>query len=286
MIQQKTSTLDGEHVRLSVIGLGAGDRVKLRAEGPSLLVGLEASVARVEAGHSHTLDRSGCLVLPGGVRAVLRAAATSSRVALLGFQEPLMRLVERTYRKLGVDRRRLERWFERVELLPRTLWVHEIVHRYVFERWALGEHRNTATRFLETEILKEIYFLFRDRDEGAERTTTLRRHSAPVERVLGYVEAHLFEPCTVRKLAQIACASESTLLRAFRRELGSSPGQYWRERRLEEALVLLRSGRHSIADVATRVGYDHPTAFGFAFRRRFGRAPSSFVPRRPARRAP
>ena len=30
-----------------------------------------------------------------------------------------------------------------------TVWIHEIVHRYVFERYALGERDNLATRFLD-----------------------------------------------------------------------------------------------------------------------------------------
>jgi AraC-like DNA-binding protein len=287
MNPQKPSTLRGDHVWLSVLGLLAPDRAVIRADAPSLVLTLEAAVAQVSRERAVlTLDRSGCLVLPRGVRVTLRGASASARVAVLSFQEPLFDRVARAYRKLGVERPRLDRWAQRLEVLPRTLWVHEIVHRYVFERYVLGEHRNAATRFLETEILKEIYFLFRDRDEGADRATAVRRYGPAVERALAHIEAHLFEPCDVRALAARAGASESTLLRAFRRELGVSPGVYWRGRRLEEALVLLRSGQHSIAEIAARVGYDNPTAFGFAFRRRFGEPPSRFLPRRPARRAP
>ena len=51
-------------------------------------------------------------------------------------------------------------------------------------------------------------------------------------------------------------------------------------------LVLLRSGRHSVAEVAIEVGYDNHTAFGQAFRLRFGRPPSTFRPQRPLRPAP
>jgi AraC-like DNA-binding protein len=226
------------------------------------------------------------LLLPRDTLATLRASGSSARVAVLAFREPLLALVARMYGKIGVERRRLDRWTLRFELLPRTIWVHEIVHRYSFERYALGEHDNLATRFLETEILKEIYFLFRDREAGADRATAVRKHSACVERAIRHLEAHLFEPCTMTELAARAGASESTLLRAFQREIGCSPASYWRTRKLDEALILLRSGRHSIAEVAAHVGYENPTAFGFAFRRRFGRPPSSFKPRRPLRRAP
>jgi AraC-like DNA-binding protein len=288
MFPQKPSKHGGARVSLSVVGLVARDRgVVLRPDAPALLMTIESAVAHATSGRSSfVLDRSGFLVLPRGVRVSLRTNAPACRVAMMSFHEPVFRVVARTYKKLGVDRARLDRWAGRLELLPRTLWTHEIVHRYVFEREVLDEHDNAATRFLETEVLKEIYFLFRDREEGADRASTVRRYSAGVERAITHVESRLFEAPDIRALASVAGASASTLLRAFRRELGCTPRAYWHNRRLDEALVLLRSGRRSIAELATHVGYENPTAFGFAFRRRFGKPPSAFVPRRPTRRAP
>jgi AraC-like DNA-binding protein len=232
------------------------------------------------------LDRTGALIVPRGAMLAMRAATPSNRVAIVGFGEPVLIEVARRYQKLGLDRKRLDRWLAVVESLPRTVWLHEIVHRYVFEREALGEHDNLATRFLEIEIVKEIYFLFRDREDGADRASVGHHYSPAVERAIAWIEAHLFERHDVRELARRAGASESTILRSFRRELGCGPGEYWRARRLEESVVLLRAGRYSVAEIASRVGYENPTSFSFAFRRRFGRNPSGFLPARPTRRAP
>jgi AraC-like DNA-binding protein len=218
--------------------------------------------------------------VPRGGHVTLRAATLACRVVVLSFHEPLLAIVASTYKKLGFERGQLDRWFARMEVLPRTVWIHEIVHRYVFERHGLGEDDNVATRFLETEILKEVYFLFRDRDAGADRATMVRKYSAYIERSVAYVDAHVFEPCSVADLAEFAGASASTLLRAFRRELGCSPGAYWRSRKLDEALLLLRAGCYGVAEVATAVGYENPTAFAHAFRVRFGCPPSKFLPRR------
>src|SRR5690606_14751765 len=121
-------------------------------------------------------------------------------------------------------RKKLDRWLRRTTLLPRTVWLHELLHRYVFERHALGVHGNLATQFLEIEIAKEIYFLFRDRDAEEERATIVRAYSSPVERALRYIEEHLVDDVSVAALARIAGASTSTLLRAFRAEIGCSPG--------------------------------------------------------------
>lgn len=280
------SSSAGERVGLRVLGLVPGRHTDVRATAPTLAITIESSVAQAESrGARFAIDRSSCLLVPRGGYVTLHATG-AARVALLELREPLVAAVAAHYAALGLKRARLERWLERLEQLPRTVWVHEIIHRYVFERYALNEHDNFNTRFLEVEILKEIYFLFRDREAGGDRASAAHRHSAAVERALAYVESHVFEPCSVGALLRRARVSESTLLRAFHRELGCSPAAYWRNRKLDEAIVLLRAGRESIAEVAAQVGYETGTAFAHAFRLRFGRPPSAFRPRRPLRRAP
>lgn len=279
MIPQKPSSLP---VELAVLGLVADEPVEIVVGAPALAVTIESSVARA---NGVTLDRSGLLVVPARGALRLEAAASVSRVAVLTFHGPVFDALERDYAQLGFERRRFVRWLRTPTLLPRTVWLHELVHRYVFERHALGASDNLATRFLEIEIGKEIYYLFRDRETGAERATIVRTYSPAVDRALAHIEAHLFEECSVAALARRAGASASTLLRAFRAEVGCSPGAYWRNRKLDEALIALRAGR-AVSDVATRVGYENPTAFGFAFRKRFGRPPSAFRPKGRVRLAP
>jgi len=274
---------------LTVLGVDSRQRVVVRADALTVVMTLEVSVVDARtAGQEITLDRSGVVVLAKGGSVSLRPSATASgsRVAVVGFHASTFAATERTYGKLGFDRARLEGWLRGPQLLPRTVWVHEIVHRYVFERYVLGEHESLATQFLETEILKEIFFLFRDREAGADRASLVRKYGAPVERAIAHIESHLFAPCSMPELAAHCGASESTLLRAFRKELGCTPAAYWRTRKLDESLVLLRGGRHSVAEVAAEVGYDNTTAFGHAFRIRFGQPPSTFRPQRPVRRAP
>lgn len=261
MIPQKTS--------LAVHGVIAGEPFALRIAEPTIVFTIESAVA--SAG-TFTLDRSGVLV--ASVAHLIVEAATTSRIAAFGFGA-VVGAVEREYAELGFDRKKLDRWLRRPSLLPRTVWLHELLHRYVFERHALGKAANLAIEFLEIEIAKEIYFLFRDRESGDERATIVRVHSPAVERALRYVEAHLTDDVDVRAMARVAGASASTLLRQFRSEIGCSPGAYWRNRKLDEALLWLRGGR-SVAEVASRAGYENPTAFGYAFRRRFGRPPSTF----------
>jgi AraC-like DNA-binding protein len=265
---------------------GVLEPVTLRILDATIIFTIESAIA---AAGKHTLDRSNVYVAASGVLAV----RGTSRVGVFTFG-PVLDAVERTYAELGFDRVRLDRWLRTPSLLPRTVWLHELLHRYVFERHALGKHGNLATEFLEIEIAKEVFYLFRDRESGDERASIVRTHSPQLQRALDHIEAHLADDVSAGVLARIAAASESTLLRMFKAELGCSPGAYWRNRKLDEALLWLRGG-DSVADVAARAGYENPTAFGFAFRRRFGRPPSTFrpvasgsprSPRRRSRRTP
>jgi AraC-like DNA-binding protein len=257
---------------------GVVDPIALRISGPSIVFTIEAAIAH--AGR-HTLDRSNVYVASSGTLTL----EGTSRIGVFMFG-PVLGAVEREYKALGFDRRKLERCLRAPSLLPRTVWLHEILHRYVFERHALGQHANAATTFLEVEIAKEVFYLFRDRESGDERATIVRAHTPQIQRALAYIESHLVHEVSVAALARVAAASTSTLLRLFKNELGCSPAAYWRNRKLDEALLWLRGGR-SVADVAMRAGYENPTAFGFAFRRRFGRPPSTFRPAsKPAARSP
>jgi len=83
------------------------------------------------------------------------------------------------------------------------------------------------------------------------------------------------KPPRFGELARHCHTSESTLLRAFRRDFETTPATYARERRLEASLLLLKSGRYTVTEVAARVGYGSLPAFTIAFRRRFGSSPSS-----------
>jgi AraC-like DNA-binding protein len=287
MIPVKPSASPRESVTLELVAVASNSEATTGGPRPTLLVPIESAVARVAVGdQAFVVDRSVFVVVPGGQVARVAPGAVVTSVAVLGFGAPTVAAMVRAHRGLGVDAKRLERWWAQPTLLPRTVWVHELVHRYVFERHVLELHESEAARFLEVELLKELYFLFRDRDEGAERASMQQRFSTAVARAVAHVEAHLLEPVSVAALRRAAGTSESALLRAFRREVGLTPATYWRHRKLDATLDLLRSGQHTVAEVAERAGYENPTAFSDAFARRFGRPPSAFKPSQPRVRPP
>lgn len=80
---------------------------------------------------------------------------------------------------------------------------------------------------------------------------------------------------TLAEWAERVGASERTLARLFRAELGLSFGGWRQQLRLSRAAALVAQGR-SLAAVAAELGYASPSAFGAMFRRAFGVPPSRF----------
>lgn len=250
---------------------------------PALVFPLEATVVELEAGAAQRLDRATFALVPAGVPHRFAAPQSASvAVVTLAFGEAPRARVLAEYAP-HVERRVLAQLLATPRRLPRTRWIDELVQRYVFEREVCEKHDSAAARFLETELVKELYFLGREQLDQHTRASVLYEGSDVAVRARAWIEEHLFEPFAIAPLARALGTSASTVLRAFRGAFGAAPAVYARRRRLEEAHHLLASGRYGVTEVAARVGYDNPSAFAVAFREQFGVPPSQARPSLDAR---
>jgi AraC-like DNA-binding protein len=253
---------------------------RVRATSPTFVLPLYAtalSVRTSSAGAPEVLDSSCWLLVPSGQSARWRATSPMATTLVLTAHDALSDAVVEVYRG-EVDPATLRRFLATAAVARRTTWVNEVAQRYAFERAVCRKHGNAATAFLEVELLKEWYFLRRDEESTRARASHVERLGTILERAQAFVDAHLDEPLSVDTLVRAARAAPRALLRAFHSGFGVAPASYIRARRLDEALLLLRSGRYGVSEVALRVGYGNLSAFSQAFRERFGAPPSRFKP--------
>ncbi|MEO7095774.1 MAG: AraC family transcriptional regulator [Polyangiales bacterium] len=278
--------MTGEDAMPFLIERGPELSATARVEGwPSIVLPLEHSVVelRLREG-THRLDRSSMAIVPAKQRHRLAGLSPVNQVLTLMIGDRARAWVIDDYAP-HVEEGKLERVLSSPRVLARTRWFDEIAHRFLFERDVCEKVDSIAARFLATELTKEIYFLASEKLDDKTRASVVHVGSDVAQRARAYIEEHLFEPLHLDQLAKTLHTSESTLLRAFRREHGIAPATYHRDRRLDEALLMLESGRHSVGEVATHVGYGNLAAFTVAFRRRFRAVPSS-VKARPAANVP
>jgi len=91
---------------------------------------------------------------------------------------------------------------------------------------------------------------------------------------INYIEEHITEELDFPKIAQIACSSAYHFQRMFICMTGMPLSEYIRRRRMSLAVADLKNSDAKIIDIASKYGYNSPTAFNRAFQRVHGLAPS------------
>lgn len=135
--------------------------------------------------------------------------------------------------------------------------------------WELG---------LEALATRMLLYLMRTHGDcmNASLHTAHRRELERVLPALEYLRNHLDEPLCVADLARVCHLSEPQFRRVFRAALNTSPSEYSRRLRMEEAALLLRRTNHTIDAVAARVGYSDPSFFAQSFKAAMGASPGKY----------
>ena len=109
---------------------------------------------------------------------------------------------------------------------------------------------------------------------GAARPATRRRLLARLEIARTLIADG--EAPRLDRVARAAGLSKFHLLRLFKAVYGETPMRYAEGLRLDRAAAELRSGARLVDEIAFAAGYESASAFGRAFRRRFGATPTAW----------
>ena len=90
-----------------------------------------------------------------------------------------------------------------------------------------------------------------------------------------FLTLHFAEEISMQQLAKRFHTSKFHLLRVFKKYYGQTPKQYLREKRIERAKQLLRSGS-TVSACCTAIGYESLSSFSVLFKNRTGMNPSAF----------
>lgn len=96
-----------------------------------------------------------------------------------------------------------------------------------------------------------------------------------VRRAIRYVEHHFREPITLAHVAAEARLSPNYLSERFRQVTGTPFQAYLQSLRLRFAHSLLASTRLGVTEACHAAGFNDPSHFGRAYRRRYGETPSA-----------
>ncbi len=132
-----------------------------------------------------------------------------------------------------------------------------------------GYGASLLTRAQFTELMVEVNRLCR-LGHGVGATGG----DSKVVSLLQYLSLHLNEPLSIDDLSERFYISKYHMMRRFRQETGYSIHGYLAEKRLLLAQQLLSRGA-SPSEVFTQVGYQDYSTFSRAYKKQFGRGPST-----------
>lgn len=99
-------------------------------------------------------------------------------------------------------------------------------------------------------------------------------YQTSIDKVLTYIDANLSEKPDLESLAQMANLSKFHFHRIMKASLNEPLGDYINRIRLATAMKLIRYSAEPIKEIAFRVGYGTPSAFGKGFRKMYGVSPT------------
>ena len=102
------------------------------------------------------------------------------------------------------------------------------------------------------------------------------KRSDKVKEMMVYIHEHFSEKLTVSELAKSAFLSERECFRAFRECLHTTPVEYMKSCRLQQACRLLRENKASITEIGQICGLGSSSYFGKTFRDVMGLTPSEY----------
>jgi len=105
---------------------------------------------------------------------------------------------------------------------------------------------------------------------------TKKEHLERINKVLMYINNHLDEKLSVKKLASVSHLSEFHFHRIMRAYLNESLYSFVQRIRLDKAAFMLENNKEQIQDIAMNVGYESAASLTKAFKKRFGVSPMEF----------
>lgn len=128
------------------------------------------------------------------------------------------------------------------------------------------------------EALTKVAFLLNDRLDTRQRQPSAgeARNNQRIKTMLQFIHENFGEEINVPKIAASAMLSESECLRCFRNTINTTPSQYLKDYRLQEAARRLVSTKDKVGDIGTACGLPDAAYFTKLFRETMGCTPGEY----------
>lgn len=139
------------------------------------------------------------------------------------------------------------------------------------------DHENALNEDILSLKLKEVVLLLLQTQESSGLNQIAR--SLFSDRTFSFVqviEANLYEPINLHRLAAMTNNSLASFKRKFNLTYNDSPANYIRQKKLERGKELLIHSQKSISDICYACGFTDPSGFSRIFKAKYNITPSEY----------
>ncbi len=220
------------------------------------------------------------LAVPDTLRALRRAATRHTRLAGLDTGPWLLA-------RAGLldDCRATLHWDEFSRFEEAFPTIDAVQERFVIDgsritcSGAMAAYDLAAALILEDHgplLSMEVAHLLMNRSAPRAYALPMNSGDALVNRVLAVMQDTLEAPMLIRDIARALGCSQKKIETRVQAELGTTPQALYRRLRLNLARKLAAETQQSVAEIASRCGYENASAMTRAFRAEFGQTPTAF----------
>jgi transcriptional regulator GlxA family with amidase domain len=174
--------------------------------------------------------------------------------------------------------------FPRVRVDPNPIWVRD-GNIYTSAGFSAGIDLTLA--WVEEDfgaaaalkVARELVLFIRrpgGQDQFSATLAAQAAHTRTIHELQIWLMEHLDEPLSMDRLADRAAMSPRSFLRAFQRELGTTPSRYLVQLRVEAARRLLEQSEKGLAQIASASGFGCQDSMRRAFLAALGTTPGQF----------
>lgn len=138
--------------------------------------------------------------------------------------------------------------------------------------------KSLSKQLLEIKFEEIMIYLA---DTYGDRFISFLQYSLEEDRNLSFkntVEFNKYTNLSVEELAFLCNMSVSTFKRRFGKVFKDTPGNWFKQKRLERARTLLQTAKATPSEIFNSSGYKNLSHFSTAFKNRFGKSPRQNIP--------
>lgn len=242
----------------------------------------ESCFAYILDGDNQDLTKSGFLAKKGTVILSLCGKTVSHTLSKreVGYLSSIVVHFDREILKKVFNNEKPKFWKELNHPLKRDTIQQDasvLISSYFLSISNFFNHQNALNEDILSIKLKEIVLLLLQTEDSSDLNTIMR--SLFSDKTFSFkeiIEANLYEPLDLNRLAAMTNNSLASFKRKFNKIYNDSPAKYIREKKLERAKNLLASSQNSISEICYDCGFSNPSSFSRIFKAENNTSPSEY----------